>query len=94
MWEGRLWETDFSENLESHDFHDFSKSEIRFVKDFSLSAALPRKASPGPQKREAWLRLLNIACSADQWGIGVAIVHWYLSVFAVWLIRVAYLVSV
>ena len=42
MGVGRLWETTFGENLESHDFHDFSKSEIRFKKDFSLSAALPR----------------------------------------------------
>ena len=42
MREGRVRETDFSENLEIHDFHDFSKFEIRFKKDFSLSAALPR----------------------------------------------------
>ena len=42
MREGRLWETDFSENLESHDFHDFSRSEIRFKKDFSRSPTLPR----------------------------------------------------
>ena len=37
-----ILETDLSENLESHDFHDLSRSEIRFKKDFSLSAALPR----------------------------------------------------
>ena len=42
MREGRLWETDFNENLGSHDFHDFLRFEIRFKKDFSLSAALPR----------------------------------------------------
>ena len=42
MREGRLWETDFSENLESHDFHDFLRSEIRLKKGFSRSPTLPR----------------------------------------------------
>ena len=42
MREGRPREADFNENLESHDFHDFSRSEITFSKDFSLSATLPR----------------------------------------------------
>ena len=42
MWEGRLWETDFSENLESHDFHDFRRSGAGFEEDFSRSATLPR----------------------------------------------------
>ena len=69
------------------------ESEESYNGSFAQSASSRSSISRELARREVHHMAPTLG-SAGQWEMGVAIVHWYLSLFAVWLIRVSYFVSV